>query len=108
MELSSSQKETIQHQFESFCKSVLRNWLRNYIRDMQQLTEHELPLYNALMRLPTQKRDIVLLAHCLGKTDVEIGAMLNMVSRTVQYQRTSSLAKLKQYMEERDDEQTQA
>ncbi len=49
----------------------------------------------ALASLPEQKRDIILLAYFLDMTDQEIGETLNMVRRTVQYQRTSSLKQLK-------------
>ena len=55
-------------------------------------------LYNALSKLSPDKRDIVLLAHYLGKSDVEIAEKLNQSRSTVQYQRTSSLAKLKIFM----------
>ena len=55
-------------------------------------------LASALTKLTPQKRDIVLLAYCLGKTDAEIAERLNRAQSTVQYQRTSTLAKLKKYM----------
>jgi len=63
-------------------------------------------LASALMKLTPQKRDIVLLAYCLGKTDAEIAQRLNRAQSTVQYQRTSTLAKLKKYMGGMFDEQT--
>lgn len=56
-------------------------------------------LYSALSKLPPQKRDILLLAYYLGKNDTEIAKKLQRAKSTVQYQRTSSLAKLKRYME---------
>ena len=53
----------------------------------------------AIAALPDEKRDIILLAYFLDMTDGEIGAMLNLVRRTVQYKRTSSLQELKKIME---------
>jgi RNA polymerase sigma factor (sigma-70 family) len=143
LELSSSQKETIRHQFDSFCKSILRNTRKNHIRYVSRLAENEITfselseremdslctiddypaehfhfdvegedvtitderLFNALSSLPTRKRDIVLMAGYHGKSDAEIARKLNMVSRTVQNQRTSSLAKLKKMLGGSRDEQ---
>lgn len=53
----------------------------------------------AIAALPEQKRDIILLAYFLDMTDGEIGEKLNLVRRTVQYKRTSSLQELKKLME---------
>lgn len=49
----------------------------------------------ALISLPKQKRDIILLSYFLDMTDKEIGEKLNLVRSTVQYQRASSLKQLK-------------
>jgi RNA polymerase sigma factor (sigma-70 family) len=138
VDLTASQKQTIQHQFDSFCKSVLRNAAKNYMRTIRrriecescfsELSEKDLSqlhiydeynesnhhfeidgtdveitedsLFCALMKLPDKKRTIVLLAGCLGKSDVEIAEKLNMVSRTVQYHRKNSMAKLREYIGE--------
>ena len=136
MELTSSQQETIRYQFESYCKSVLRNAKNSLVGKIQHIAEYETTftelsqremeqlflldeypveyfhfnvggedvtikdenLYRALSKLPPQKRDIVLLAHYLGKSDVQIAKTLNMIRRTVQYQRKTSLAKLNKWM----------
>jgi len=58
----------------------------------------------ALAALSEQKRDIILLSYFLDMTDQEIGKKLNMVRRTVQYQRTSSLRQLKKLLEGKADE----
>jgi len=58
----------------------------------------------AIAALPDKKRDIILLAYFLDMTDGEIGAMLNLVRRTVQYKRTSSLQELKKIMEGKANE----
>ena len=144
LELSPSQIETIRRRFDCFCKNVMRNTRKNYLRDLHYIAEYEITfselpqdemdslfvldeystdsfhfavngfdvpikneaLYNALSELPPRKRDIVLLAYFLGMTDVEIALALNMVSRTVQYQRTSTLAKLYKLMGGNEHEQT--
>ena len=71
MELTPSQKKTVRHQFDSFCRKVLREEARD------------------------DKRDIVLLAYFLDMTDQEIADKLDMVRRTVQYKRAQSLKELK-------------
>ena len=53
----------------------------------------------ALQGLPERKRDIILLSYFLELSDREIGDKLNMLRSTVQYQRTSTLQKLKKFME---------
>ena len=60
----------------------------------------------ALNILPERKRDIILLSYFLELSDGEIGQALNMIRSTVQYQRTSTLRKLKKVMEESTDEQS--
>lgn len=59
----------------------------------------------AIATLPEKNRDIILLAYFLDMTDTEIAARLNLVRRTVQYQRTSTLRQLKKIMEVYSDEQ---
>jgi RNA polymerase sigma factor (sigma-70 family) len=53
----------------------------------------------ALESLPERKRDIILLSYFLELSDREIGDKLNMLRSTVQYQRTSTLRQLKNFME---------
>lgn len=60
-------------------------------------------LVEALSTLPDQAREIVLLSYCLGMNDVEISTLLKVIRCTVRYQRTSSLRKIKRYMEGFDD-----
>ena len=55
-------------------------------------------LAEALSSLPNRSRDIVLLSYFLGLSDPEIADKLNIVRRTVQYQRKNSIDKLKKYM----------
>ncbi len=142
MELSSSQRKTIRHQFDSFCKKVLREQCRDCIREAQRRLQYEISfsdlspqeldqLYvmdeysidshyfsvmgyevavkndlvsTALAALPEKKRDIILLAYFLDMSDKEIGETLNMVRRTVQYHRTSSLKQLKEILEGKADD----
>jgi RNA polymerase sigma factor (sigma-70 family) len=41
LELTVSQKKTVRHQFDSFCRKVLREEARDYIREISRLAEHE-------------------------------------------------------------------
>ena len=62
-------------------------------------------LAKALQSLTERKRDIILLSYFLDMTDREIAEKLNMVRKTVQYQRTSSLKALKKRLEDSSNEQ---
>lgn len=141
MELTPSQKKTVRHQFDSFCRKVLREEARNHFKHIAWRADHEVSLSElseeqmtqlyvldeypseqfhfqvqgigvavkdeklaaALNALPDEKRDIVLLAYFLDMTDQEIADRLNIVRRTVQYKRTSSLKEMKERMEVQDD-----
>ena len=123
MELTPSQKKTVRHQFDSFCRKVLREEARDYERHIAWRSDHEVSLSeqthfhvrgydvaienedlaNALTVLPDDKRDIVLLAYFLDMTDQEIADKLDMVRRTVQYKRAQSLKELKKEMEVTED-----
>ena len=146
MELTPSQKETVRHQFDSFCRKVLREEARDYARDLARQGEREVSLSglseeemarlyvldeypsdqfhfdvlgydiavknerlaDALGSLSDDKRGIVLLAYFLGMTDQEIADKLNVVRRTVQYRRASSLKEMKKRLEVVEDgEQTE-
>ena len=137
MELTPSQKKTVRHQFDSFCRKVLREEARDYLRGLMRWAAHEASfselsenqmerlyeldeypseaihfavqgydvainnekLADALAALSDGKRDIVLLAYFLDMSDQEIAGKLNIVRRTVQYRRTSSLKEMKQRLE---------
>ena len=124
--------------FDSFCKKVLKNEIRNYYNELERLRDKEvnfselsaqelgqlsttdnyfsmeqtfnvqgrdiivndMSIVEALRNLPKHKRDIILLSYFLDLSDVEIGKRLDIVRSTVQYQRTSTLQKLKKMMEE--------
>ena len=43
MELTVSQKKTVRHQFDSFCRKVLREEGRDYIRELSRLSHNEVP-----------------------------------------------------------------
>lgn len=62
-------------------------------------------LAKALMSLPEEKRQIVLLSYFLDMTDQKIADDLNAVRRTIQYKRTSSLKEMKRLMEVYKDEE---
>ena len=42
MELSSSQQKTVQHQFDSFCKKILREEYRDCVREAQRRLKYEI------------------------------------------------------------------
>ena len=133
MELLPSSKMTVRHQFDSYCKKVLRGECRDYIREITRQAKHkvnfsEMTVENlnhlnvideypseyyhfqvlgydiaikneriglALLSLPVEKRDIILLSYYLNMTDREIGEELNMMLYTVQRRRTKSLKEIK-------------
>lgn len=61
-------------------------------------------LVQALSTLSTQCRDIILLSYLLDMPDTEISLQLSLNRSTIQYQRTSTLAKLRKLMEDYDHE----
>ena len=77
-------------------------WPNNYILQYDVAINNE-KLADALTALPDDERDIVLLAYFLDMSDQEIADKLNMVRRTVQYRRTSSLKEMKQRLEVNED-----
>jgi DNA-directed RNA polymerase specialized sigma24 family protein len=65
--------------------------------------EYEVPIENdiladALLRLPENQRQIILLGAC-GESDKRIADRLNVPRSTVQYRRTDALRKMKAYAE---------
>lgn len=62
-------------------------------------------LAKTLADLPGEKRDILLLSYFLDMNDREIAEALNMVQRTVQRRRTSSIQEIKIRMEVKEDGQ---
>ena len=144
MELSSSDKERIQHQYDALAKKTLVGEAKSYRRTLAKrasrqkvtfsdLSESELAqlfttdeyesdyyrfqvsgfdvlvknelLAEALNALPERKRDIVLLSYFLDMSDAEIGELLNVVRTTVFRHRKSALAKIKQYLEGKADDE---
>ena len=143
MELSSSDKERIQHQYDALAKKTLvgeakshrrtlakRRSTRSYFFGFERkrtraafhdgrirkrlyrfqvsgfdvLVKNEL-LAEALNALPERKRDIVLLSYFLDMSDAEIGELLSVVRTTVFRHRKSALAKIKQYLEGKADDE---
>ena len=62
-------------------------------------------LAEALNALPEKKRNIVLLSYFLDMSDAEIGELLNVVRTTVFRHRKTALAKIKQYLEGKTDDE---
>ena len=143
MELSSSEKKTIQHQYDALVKKILKGEANSYCRELarratrevyfSELSENELSqlftideyeseyfrfqisgfniivknelLTEALNTLSEKKRSIVLLSYFLDMSDAEIGELLNVVRTTVFRHRKSALAKIKQYLEGKADDE---
>ena len=135
MELSNKEKRTIEYQFDSFCKKILREESRSIKRKVQReknLTSYAIAnpnqedlfvyekypsdlhqfnvdqyqfgienekLAKALLSLPDNKRNIILLKYFWDMTDDEIANYLKQVRTTVMRQRTRTLSALKQKME---------
>lgn len=130
MELSSSDKERIQHQYDALAKKTLvgeakshrrtlakraarevtfsdlseSDYFRFQVSGFDVLVKNEL-LAEALNALPERKRDIILLSYFLDMSDAEIGELLNVVRTTVFRHRKSALAKIKQYLEGKADDE---
>lgn len=58
----------------------------------------------ALNLLSDKKREVVLLAYFLDMSDTEIAKLMNLRQSTIHYHRTSSLNSLKEFLEERTNE----
>ena len=58
----------------------------------------------ALNLLTDKKREVMLLAYFLDMSDTEIAKLLNLRQSTIHYHRTSSLKSLKEFLEERTNE----
>ena len=58
----------------------------------------------ALNLLSDKKREVVLLAYFIDMSDTEIAKLLNLRQSTIHYHRTSSLKSLKEFLEERTNE----
>ena len=100
MELTPSQKKTVRHQFDSFCRKVLREEARDYERHIAWRSNHEVSLSELSEE---QERQMYVLAYFLDMNDQEIADKLDMVRRTVQYKRAQSLKELKKEMEVNED-----
>ena len=139
MELSSSDKKRIQHQYDTLAKKTLVGEAKSYRRTLtlakraarevffSELSESEFVqlftmdeyesnyahfqvsgfdvivknelLAEAINALPEKKRNIVLMSYFLDMSDTEIGELLNVVRSTVFWHRKAALAKIKQYLE---------
>lgn len=56
-------------------------------------------LAEALVQLPEDKRDVILLSYFLGMTDLEISQRLNAARSTISKRRSSILKELREYLE---------
>jgi RNA polymerase sigma factor (sigma-70 family) len=136
--VSSVYKQKIEKQFDSFCKKVIKNELRNIHRYNNYLLENEKAfseltnkelnqlytidiydvidtklfiegeyieisnelLFKAINKLPKLLQNILMLSYWFDMDDKDIANSLNLVRRTVNYMRLSSLKKLKKIIED--------
>lgn len=137
-------------QFDSFCKTVLRNEANDYKREQKRLQKHEVCfselnekqleqlkiadewiqddwmesaemfhifeydievkdelLCEALNSLSETKRNVILLSFFIEMKDKEIAKQLNLVPSTIFHHKTSSLQKLKKFIEELENEKNE-
>ena len=116
MEQSSSEKQLrIRKQFDSFCKTLLKNEMIDYERARSYRQKHEVSFseltQEELSRLNTEDDYIaesevfrvldyvILLSFFLDMTDTEIAKHMNLVRSTIHHHRVSSLQALKKIME---------
>jgi RNA polymerase sigma factor (sigma-70 family) len=59
----------------------------------------DIDLAEALIKIPADKREIVMMSYFFEMTDKEIAGRLNMARRTIAYHRTSTLRELRNLLE---------
>lgn len=105
----------IEGKFDSFCKTVLRNFARDWYRAKQRRgrnaekyffddLERSIAIENdalaqALHSLSGRKRQIILLAYFLDWTDQQIGERFHVVRSTIQAARTKALKEMRDLLE---------
>lgn len=92
MELSPSQKKTVRHQFDSFCKKVLREEGRDYIRELSRRAEHEVSFSELsaeqieqlyiVDEYPSEQYHFDVLGHHVAVKDERIGELLSTMPGT--------------------------
>ena len=133
MELSSSDKERIQHQYDALAKKTLVGEAKSHRRTLAKraarevtfsdLSESELAQlfttdeyesdyfrfqvsgFDVLVKNELLAEALILLSYFLDMSDTEIGELLNVVRTTVFRHRKSALAKIKQYLEGKADDE---
>lgn len=56
-----------------------------------------------LQHISPQRREVILLCYFLGLTDSEIGRLLHIDHKTVNYRRSAALQRLREFLEEMDN-----
>ena len=107
-----------QHQFDAYCKKVLRNEAKSIRKRNDKIKENEEPLNDldeqdvyflfgmeilisdqklsaAIDQLSDTRKKIVLLYYFAGFNDTEIGKIFNMSTSGIWYQRTKAVEQLK-------------
>lgn len=80
-----------QGQFDAFCKKVLKNEARAYLRNMKRQRDRE----TTFSDLPQQEQSILILYCVLDMADGEIASLTGMSRSAVQRHRTKTLKELR-------------
>lgn len=80
-----------QGQFDAFCKKVLKNEARAYLRNMKRQRDRE----TMFSDLPQQEQSILILYCVLDMADGEIASLTGMSRSAVQRHRTKTLKELR-------------
>lgn len=87
---------SINDTYRTYCKiyNVRGNIVRIYDPDIGEVLQHITP----------QRRDVILLGFFMDYNDSEIGKLLSIDHRTVKYRRSAALRRLRELMEDKENE----
>jgi len=106
---TSDYERTIEHQFDSFCKIVLRNHARNIYTETKRRNERLISLelltpaqWNQLSILDDYDSDyICFFTHNFDiQVNADIATLMNLAESTVHYHKNNALNELKKFLEE--------
>lgn len=80
------------------------DYFRFQVSGFDVIVKNEL-LAEALNALPEKKRNIIFMSYFLDMSDAEIGEPLNIVRSTIFRHKKTALAKIKQYLEGKTDDE---
>ena len=92
---SSEQQSRIRKQFDSFCKTLLKNEMIDYERERNYRLKYEISFSELTQK---ELRQLEIMDDYIVES--EIAKYMNLVRSTIHHHRTSSLIALKKIMEE--------